>query len=245
MDEQQLPVWLGTAGWSLPRALWPRFPEAGTHLQRYAGCLNAVEINSSFYRAHRPATYVRWADSVPAGFRFSIKVPRQITHERRLAACEALLDTFLNECGHLGEKLGCLLVQLPPSLAYDPDLARRFIDTLRARHSSPVAIEPRHTSWLAADSLLHDAQIARVGADPAPFTGAAEPGGWPGMRYYRLHGSPRLYHSPYGADWLATLATRLVEETAVPSWCIFDNTASGAATADALALGRLLEQRPG
>ena len=107
----ELSVLLGTAGWSLPREQWPAFPAEGTHLQRYAGCLPAVEINSSFYRPHRPATYAKWAESVPVGFRFCVKVPKQITHERRLAGCDALVEQFLHECGHLGEKLGCLLVQ--------------------------------------------------------------------------------------------------------------------------------------
>src|SRR5687768_16375503 len=111
-------VRIGCAGWSLPRDSWPQFPETGTHLQRYAQRLNAVEINSSFYRPHQPATYERWAASVPAGFRFSVKVPKTITHESRLRSCDALLASFLAQATGLGDKLGCLLVQLPPSLAF-------------------------------------------------------------------------------------------------------------------------------
>lgn len=239
-------VFLGTAGWSLPREQWLAFPAEGTHLQRYASRLPAVEINSSFYRPHRPATYARWAESVPASFRFSVKMPKQITHERRLVDCESLLERFLNECGHLGEKLGCLLIQLPPSLAYDPSSADAFIDALRVRYDGQVAIEPRHPSWLEAEPLLQRGQIARVCADPAPFCEAAEPGGWAGFRYYRLHGSPRIYHSSYGTDWLDVLAERLVgQPKGGASWCIFDNTASGAATANALELGKLLDSRVG
>jgi uncharacterized protein YecE (DUF72 family) len=236
------PVLFGTAGWSLPREQRPAFQAEGTHLQRYAGRLRAVEINSSFYRPHRPSTYTKWAESVPAAFRFCVKVPKQITHERRLVDCEALLECFVHECGHLGEKLGCLLVQLPPSLAYDPASAGDFVEALRARHDGPVAIEPRHRSWLDAEALLEQWSIARVAADPAPFPEAAEPGGWPGFRYFRLHGSPRVYYSSYGADWLEQLAARLVEyqRQGVTTWCIFDNTASGAATANALELQRLL-----
>lgn len=232
-----LPIFFGTAGWSLPREQWPAFPDEGTHLQRYANRFPAVEINSSFYRSHRPATYAKWAESVPATFRFCVKLPKQITHERRLVACEELLECFLQECGHLRDKLGCLLVQLPPSLAYDLSSASVFFAALRARHDGPVAIEPRHRSWLDAESLLQQAQIARVVADPAPFAEAAEPGGWPGFRYYRLHGSPRIYHSSYDADWLGALAERLADQPkGVARWCIFDNTASGAATANALTL---------
>ncbi|HCJ29501.1 MAG TPA: DUF72 domain-containing protein, partial [Pseudomonas sp.] len=240
----EIPLYLGTAGWSLPREQWPAFPAEGTHLQRYAGRMPAVEINSSFYRPHRPATYAKWAEGVPAAFRFCVKVPKQITHERRLGDCEELLERFLHECGHLGEKLGCLLVQLPPSLAYDPSSAGAFIDALRARHDGPVVLEPRHRSWLDAESLLQQAQIARVAADPAPFPGAADPGGWPGLRYYRLHGSPRIYYSSYGDGRLGSLAERLAgQPKGVANWCIFDNTASGAATADALELQQLLVSR--
>ncbi|WP_407291538.1 DUF72 domain-containing protein [Stutzerimonas zhaodongensis] len=231
-------VLLGTAGWSLPRKQWLEFPAQGTLLQRYAGCFSAVEINSAFYRPHRPATYAKWGESVPLGFRFCVKVPKQITHERRLADCTALVDQFLHECGHLGEKLGCLLVQLPPSLDYEPHTASAFIDSLRARYAGPVAVEPRHQSWVDAEPLLQRARIARVAADPAPFEGATEPGGWQGFSYYRLHGSPRIYHSSYGDAWLDSLAQRLRAQAGTPSWCIFDNTASGAATADALALQR-------
>lgn len=235
------PLFIGTAGWSLPREQMPAFPPEGTHLQRYASRFNAVEINSSFYRPHRPATYLKWAQSVPAAFRFCVKVPKHISHERRLVDCGPLLERFLSECGQLDEKLGCLLLQLPPSLAYEPQSAVRFIDELRALHDGPVVIEPRHRSWLEAETLLQQARIARVAADPAPFAEAAEPGGWSGFRYCRLHGSPRIYHSAYGEEWLGSLVERLATESkGVATWCIFDNTASGAATADALALQRML-----
>src|SRR5688572_17535989 len=76
--------YIGCAGWSLPKKFADAFPAEGSHLVRYAARLPAVEINSSFYRPHRPTTYEKWAASVPTGFRFSVKVPKWITHERRL-----------------------------------------------------------------------------------------------------------------------------------------------------------------
>ncbi len=161
------PIFLGTAGWSLPREQWVAFASEGSQLQRYAGRFAAVEINSSFYRPHRPATYAKWAESVPAAFRFCVKVPKQITHERRLVDCDELLARFLSECGELGEKLGCLLLQLPPSLALDPASAARFVEALRARHEGPVVIEPRHRSWLDAETLL--------GSVPVSYASAPEP----------------------------------------------------------------------
>ncbi|MNG72192.1 hypothetical protein D3C79_306110 [compost metagenome] len=229
-------IHLGCAGWSLSRPWASAFAPAGSHLQRYAARLNAVEINSSFYRPHRPATYARWAAAVNEDFRFAVKLPKAISHELQLHGCEQLLDTFLDQCSHLGDRLGCLLVQLPPSLHYSPELARRFFDTLRERYAGPVALEPRHASWQLAQPLLVELQIARVAASPARFEADAQPGGWPGLVYWRLHGEPRLYHSAYESAYLQRLATALQHSCAanVPTWCIFDNSASGAALGNAL-----------
>lgn len=159
---------IGCAGWSLPRAYWPAFAEQGTHLQRYASRLPAVEINSSFYRPHQPATYARWAHAVPPGFAFSVKVPKQITHVQRLHDCAGLLDAFVQQCTQLGERLGCLLVQTPPSLACEPQVAQAFFGALRERYAGAVAFEPRHASWADAGALLERWRIAQVGPTPAP-----------------------------------------------------------------------------
>ena len=231
---------IGCAGWTLPREDQPRFPAEGTHLERYAAVFPAVEINSSFHRPHRPATYTRWAAAVPAHFRFSVKLPKTITHVLKLREAEGALDAFLAEAGALGEKLGCLLVQLPPSLEFDDAAAGGFFGALRERFGGAVACEPRHATWFDADAdaLLVDWRVARVAADPAPVPTAAEPGGWGGMAYHRLHGSPRTYYSAYDDAFLDRTAARLAEHRAagVPAWCIFDNTAAGAATANALGL---------
>lgn len=236
------PLYIGCAGWSLPREHWPAFVTEGTHLQRYASRFNAVEINSSFYRAHLPATYARWAQSVPSTFRFSVKVPKLITHELRLAHCETALDEFLAQCQRLGDSLGCLLVQLPPSLAYEPVTAAVFFRALRQRYLGAVVLEPRHASWLEAEGLLQDLHIGRVAADPAAIEGGHLPAGWHGVRYWRLHGSPRIYHSAYGPARVQAYARQLLQsiEQGIPTWCIFDNTASGRALDDAL---YLLEQQ--
>lgn len=227
------PVYVGCAGWSLPREHWAAFAEEGTHLQRYASRFNAVEINSSFYHPHLPKTYARWAQSVPSVFRFSVKVPKRITHELRLQGCATALDEFLEQCLHLEQKLGCLLVQLPPSLRYEPALATGFFTSLRQRFAGAVVLEPRHPSWLDAVAMLLDMQIGRVNTDPAVIDPGA---GWQGVQYWRLHGSPRIYHSAYGPQRVQAYA-RLLEASAaagVPTWCIFDNTVSGHAVMDAL-----------
>ncbi|HYW30016.1 MAG TPA: DUF72 domain-containing protein, partial [Gemmatimonas sp.] len=202
---------IGTAGWSLPRDAQGAFPEAGTHLQRYAAVLHGVEINSSFYRPHRPATYARWAASVPKGFRFSIKVPRSITHEGKLADRGELLEPFLEQVASLGAALGPLLVQLPPSLQFDSAVAGAFLELLRELHTGDVVLEPRHATWFSpdADVLLQSFAVARVAADPARVPEAAEPGGSLDIVYYRLHGSPVIYRSSYEPAYLQRLAQRL------------------------------------
>jgi uncharacterized protein YecE (DUF72 family) len=233
-------VWVGCAGWSLPRSEQARFPGTGSHLERYASRFPAVEINSSFHRPHRPATYARWKASVPSAFRFSVKIPKTITHGLRLQEAEGPLETFLGEASGLGENLGCLLVQLPPSLDFEAAVAESFFAALRARTSVAVACEPRHPSWFTpgVDDLLENLGVARVAADPARVPAAAEPGGWPGLAYYRLHGSPRIYYSAYPEEYLTALAAKLREDAKAgrPVWCIFDNTTLGAATSNALDL---------
>jgi uncharacterized protein YecE (DUF72 family) len=237
---------IGCAGWSLPRAEQAHFPAAGSHLERYAARFGAVEINSSFYRPHRPATYARWGASVPPSFRFSVKVPKAITHDLRLVGAQGLLHTFLAEVAGLGERLGCLLIQLPPSFGFEPGPAADFFAELRSLSSSPLACEPRHPSWFeaAADDLLGDLGVARVAADPARVPVAGEPGGGRGFAYYRLHGSPKVYSSAYSEAYLEELAWRLRTDLAAGRnvWCVFDNTALGAATGNALALQSLLAQ---
>jgi uncharacterized protein YecE (DUF72 family) len=232
-------MFVGCAGWSIARAHAEAFPEPGTHLERYARRFPAVEINSSFYRPHRPQTYVGWAAATPPAFRFAVKLPRAITHTRRLRDSKDLLERFLTEAGHLGEKLGPILVQLPPSLRFEEAVAQEFFADLRARFVGEVVCEPRHASWFTpeVDDLLVTAQIARVAADPAPVLASARPGGWPGLVYYRLHGSPVMYESDYDASALEALAqaVRAAAGTATV-WCIFDNTALGAATVNALDL---------
>lgn len=232
---------IGCAGWSIPAAQADRFPGSGTHLARYAEVFDAVEINSSFYRPHRPQTYRRWAESVPPGFRFAVKMPRTISHEHRLrAAADAALAPFLDAVAELGDRLGTLLLQLPPSLRFDAPIAQRFFDALRARHVGPVACEPRHATWFdaRATALLRRHRIARVGADPARVPRAAMPAADRGVEYLRLHGSPRIYYDAYAPAALDRLAQRLMRASTRTRtrWCIFDNTALGHATADALAL---------
>ena len=241
-------ILIGTAGWSITRAEKPLFPAEGTHLEKYARVLPVAEINSSFYRPLRPELYAKWASGVPEDFRFAVKIPKTITHERRLLDCEEPLAALLDEVQGLGAKLGCLLVQLPPSFAFDASLAGAFLEVFRALHDGPIAFEPRHATWFgrAAGALLMEYDVARVAADPARVAAAARPGGSRAISYFRLHGSPRIYWSRYEPAWLDALAAQvaMAARRSRQVWCIFDNTASSAALPNALELMDRLALRP-
>ena len=182
---------------------------------------------------------------MPTAFRFAVKVPREITHIRRFVDCAEPLNAFLDESAGLGEKRAVLLVQLPPTFAFDADLARRFFTSVTERYDGYVVCEPRHPTWFApqADGVLREANVARAAADPSVTPSARAPGGWDGFAYYRLHGSPRTYYSAYDDTSLHLLADALRGDSpSRPTWCIFDNTAPGAALANALTLQSLLRQ---
>jgi uncharacterized protein YecE (DUF72 family) len=230
---------IGCAGWTIPREVATTFAGEGSHLERYAEVFKVAEINSSFHRPHKPQTYARWADSVPDDFRFSVKLPRTITHDAKLRDADLLLDQFASEAKALGDKLGCILMQLPPKLMFDRITAAEFIAQLRRHFGCMLACEARHPTWFEDDAtaLLTESGMTRVIADPAK--------GQPGPHvpttadiYVRLHGSPRVYYSSYSPAYLAELASDMTIHAAAgrTMWCIFDNTASGAAVPNALEL---------
>jgi len=235
---------IGTAGWSIPRQHGDAFSDGDSVLARYATALDAAEINSSFYRPHQASTYARWAATVPAEFRFSAKLPKTISHELALRRAGPTLDRFLEEVAGLGRKLGGLLLQLPPSLAFDARTAANFFAMLRRRTELPVTCEPRHASWFAppADALLLRYRVARAAADPARVPAAAVPGADPAWPYFRWHGSPRIYYSAYEDPALQALAAQVQAwaKGRQRPWVIFDNTAHGFAIRDALRLKALL-----
>ena len=229
---------IGTAGWSIPRTVADRFPAEGSALERYATVFQGAEINSSFHHPHRRSTWQRWADSVPADFKFAAKMPKTISHQRKLVGCADLIGAFLDEVAGLGEKLAILLLQLPPKQAFDAGLAESFLAELCPLLPARLVCEPRHPSWFEpeADVLLDRFQVARVAADPAVVPDATLPGGWRGLSYFRLHGSPRMYRSSYDDGRLDAYAELIGKDSDRQLWCMFDNTASSAATGDALGL---------
>lgn len=210
---------IGTAGWSLPRGAASAFAREGSHLERYAATFDAAEINSSFHRPHRRSTYERWAAAVPAHFRFSVKAPREITHDLRLRACARPLKKFLDEAAGLGDRLGCLLLQFPPGFVFDVARVGTFLKLLRRHYAGAAVVEPRHASWFASDVApwLAEFDVDRVGSDPALCEAAAMPTSASGIAYWRLHGSPRKYYSEYPRSYLDSRARSNVRRRPIAS----------------------------
>src|ERR1700728_474261 len=138
---------IGTAGWAIPARSAPEFSGDGSVLARYASALDAVEINSTFYRSHQPKTFGRWAATVPPSFSFAVKVPKAITHIARLRDCTAPVEAFLDEISNLGATLGPLLLQLPPKFAFDADAVDPVCRVLSQDGRLRIACEPRHATW--------------------------------------------------------------------------------------------------
>lgn len=246
IEVEDTPVRIGTAGWRIPKELRDGFPDWGdrTQLWGYARRLEVVEINKTFNRLPMASTLETWRGRVPEHFRFSLKAPRKITHDRRLQDVDQPLEEFLDRAGELEERLGVLLFQLPPSLEFEHDRATSFLEGLRDRHDGAVALEPRHESWFGdePEALLREHGVTRVAADPARADEDGRPGADRETVYFRLHGTPETYRSPYRGHGLEAWEGRVREaaKSAGEIWCIFDNTAEGQGTADALELRKRL-----
>lgn len=200
---------IATAGWSIPGTVAGRFAQEGSGLSRYASVFSGVEINSTFYRRHQEATFARWAEAVPRGFRFAVKMPRTITHESAMKDVGEGFALFLQDISPLADKRGPLLCQLPPSLAFDAERMDRAFATMRWMDQGIIVIEARHGSWAGEEALalLDTYSLRRVLADPAPV--------WPVETfddrpfYVRLHGKPKVYHSSYTAAEITAFAELL------------------------------------
>lgn len=240
-------ILVGCAGWAIPRQHRHLMEARDSALASYATRFSIVEINSSFYRSHRVETYARWSASVPGHFRFSVKIPKLISHELALRGCGSALNAFVNEISGLEDKLGRVLLQLPPSQRFDMRSASAFFRMWHRRSDVPLVCEPRHASWFspAAEELFHRHGVSRVSADPRPVDTADTSrytARWP---YWRLHGAPRMYYSPYSEESLREFAEAAAAFRTPSPWIIFDNTAHSFAVANAARLQDLLRPEGG
>ena len=141
-------IWVGTSGYNYPEwkgSFYPANLSAARMLPYYAARFPTVEINYTFYRMPTEKLLAGWTAQVPRMFRFTLKAPRRITHDAKLVNCEDLTSTFCLVAGTLGDQLGSLLFQLPPTLKKDVARLDAFLDTLPPK--APAAFEFRHPSW--------------------------------------------------------------------------------------------------
>ncbi|WJH38379.1 DUF72 domain-containing protein (plasmid) [Aliirhizobium terrae] len=221
---------IATAAWSIPKKLADRFAQQGSGLIRYASVFDGVEINSTFYRRHKTSTFARWAASVPNSFRFSVKIPKEITQAMKDIAQP--FETFCADVAPLADKRGPLLCQLPPSLTFDATVLDIAFKAIRDMDDGAVVIEARHKSRASSEALdlLESYAIDRVLADPSPVWPAESFDAPP--RYMRLHGKPKIYYSSYPDEGISAFSKLMAPD----GWCVFDNTASGAAIENALTM---------
>jgi len=271
-------AWVGISGWNYPPWRGTFYPPGLPHhteLRYAASRLNSIEINSSFYRLQRPTSYHRWMAETPEDFCFAVKGARFITHLKRLTDFEQTVPNFLaSGVLALGDKLGPLLWQLPPSFRFDAErltafllalprstgeaayLARRHDERLTGRawtgagQDRPLrhAVEVRHDSFKAQAflDLLAEHRVAAVIADTA--------GKWPqfdavtaDFAYLRLHGAQELYVSGYTDAELANWAGKIRGwlDRGLDVYTYFDNDVKVRAPYDAMALARLLNGQDG
>jgi len=236
-------AWIGTSGWSYqhwrevfyPRSLSPRH-----WLEFYAARFGTVEINATFYRLPALATFENWKRSTPAGFQFTVKAHRLITHLHRLKDAGPAWESFWRSAQGLGEKLACILVQLPPSMPAHPDRLAAFGRLLPP--GVRFAFEFRHPSWFEEPvyAVLREHGFALCQASsphhPGPAVDTAP------FRYLRMHGGPSIEQSDYSQAALEAWAASIQASTAGGQdvYAYFNNDPRGYAVKNADYLQSLL-----
>ncbi|SHJ13220.1 Uncharacterized conserved protein YecE, DUF72 family [Desulfatibacillum alkenivorans DSM 16219] len=232
---------IGTSGWtydSWKGAFYPEKLAKAKWLPYYCTLFNTVEVNATFYRTLKGSTYEKWRETTPEGFTWAVKASRYITHVKRLKTPEETVPRFLESASILGEKLGPILLQLPPTLAYEKEIARDFFQFLPKEFR--FTLETRHDSWLddGLFALLEEHNIAWCVSDTAGKHACVE-AATADFVYLRLHGSQEIYKSSYTDEELEHWA-ELVTGWSRDAYIYFDNTMTDAAARNALRLKELM-----
>ncbi len=230
-------VHIGTSGWNYGHwkgVFYPEGLKSREWLRFYAGQFGTVELNVTFYRSVRPETFEKWRSTVPAGFLFSAKMSRYITHIKRLKVEQESMRRFFESVSVLADKLGVILVQLPPSLKFDADLLADFFEALDPRFK--YAVEARNATFVGDRffSLLHERNIAWCISDTAgryPYHETVTAA----FVYVRLHGSEKLYASSYSDDQLKAFRDKITT-WGKEAFVYFDNDFGGFAPHNARTL---------
>lgn len=241
-----MPVLVGTSGWQYKD--WrgvlypPRLPQA-RWLQHYVRCFGTVELNNAFYRLPSQQTFAGWRERVPDDFVMAVKASRFLTHIRRLREPAEPVERLLTAAEGLGERLGPVLLQLPPTMRASAEL----LDGCLARFpkSVRVAVEPRHDSWWTdeiRDVLTnHDAALVWADRGSRPITPLWRTAGW---GYVRLHAGAAQPWPKYGRTALRSWAERIEAwPDQADVFAYFNNDPGGAAVRDAVTFAGLVAAR--
>jgi uncharacterized protein YecE (DUF72 family) len=233
----------GTSGWNYGHwrgVFYPQGLKARDWLVFYGQQFDTIELNVTFYRQVKPEIYEKWYGMVPDGFLFSAKMSRFITHLRRLKVDGQSVSRFLKALSVLAEKTGVILIQLPPSLKFDPVLTGEFFALLDPHFR--YAVEARHESYVndAFFEMLQKESIAWCISETAgrfPYREAVTAD----FLYMRLHGRETLYASSYREAELSELRDKLFA-WGKEAFVYFDNDFSGFAARNALTLRTMVAQ---
>ncbi|MCY0978317.1 DUF72 domain-containing protein [Chryseobacterium wangxinyae] len=217
-------------------SLYPEDAKSKDFLTLYSQQFNSVEINSTFYRKPTAKTLQKWFGETPDDFKFFIKIPKSISHEKRLENCKDEITIFCNYIKtHLEEKLAGFLYQFPPSFKNSDENLKRIFENIDLQFFN--VIEFRHESWWNEEifKILEQKNIT--------FSGVSFPGNLPedviinskNAVYYRLHGKPILYKSEYSEEFLNDLAAK-IKHSNLKSYIFFNNTWGTAAIKNGLYL---------
>jgi uncharacterized protein YecE (DUF72 family) len=232
---------IGTSGWNYrhwKEIFYPPQLPASKWLDFYAVHFNTVELNATFYRLPKPETFDNWYKKTPDDFLWSVKASKYITHTRRLSDCREPLERLYESVGRLKEKLGPILVQLPPTLTFNSQLLIQFCKNLDPSYRHTLEI--RHPSWVDRQvfDILKEYNMALCISDTAakyPFHEVQTSD----FFYVRLHGSRKLYASEYTEEELLRWS-RKIRSWDVPTYIYFDNDFKGFAINNAKRLKELL-----
>ncbi|WP_374458893.1 DUF72 domain-containing protein [Chryseobacterium taeanense] len=222
-------------------SLYPEDAKSKDFLTLYSEEFNCVEINSTFYRKPTAKTLTKWFDETPDDFRFFIKIPKTISHEKRMKDCREEIVAFCEHIqAHLQEKLSGFLYQFPPSFKNTEENLDIILKNIDVDYLN--VIEFRHESWWTDEifNILKENNIV--------FSGVSFPGNLPeeiiinhpDILYYRLHGKPVLYKSEYSDEFLKNLSEK-IKKSKHKSFIFFNNTWGTAAIKNSFYLKKILK----
>jgi uncharacterized protein YecE (DUF72 family) len=242
-------ILVGTSGFDYRDwrgTFYPRFIKAGDRLAFYAEHFDTVELNVTFYRMPAASAFRGWRDAVPEGFVFAVKASRYLTHIKRLADARPSVEYLMERAGELGDRLGPILLQLPPSLEIDLDRLDRTLEAFGP--DVRVAVEPRHRSWLVLELCdvlrRHDAAFVMADRRSRPITPLWATSGW---FYLRMHQGLARPRPCYGGGALRSWVGRLHElpgDTGTSGFVYFNNDHRACAVRNAAEFETLIQRTP-